>query len=989
MEPRVQFPQLQKYEGVMSSILARDGLVSFPQKGKKKYPSDAILHYDADIDAFSEQTGGPHTFNHAVLSPQYQRNADGSYANVGAKPAVDVFDGEKFLRSCGAVTNLLPSGAEDLTTWSVARATVHATGVLTPQGDAAYSVAANSELANHKVYKQVAVPVGSYTVRLLLKKDTTRYVAVSIANQVESTRIAVLIDFDLKTISLVSGSGRYSIEEQEDGWFLLNLSGDAISGDISAAVFVYVRANSGESTFTGTTEAALVGSPQLTATAYPVPYVPPGVTQPASNATTTNGVWFTLPKYIDKVAGAGVGPCPESVLPPLMVPMDGHDDPTSPNYGTYIYDGVADMCFIPRFYYKVNNALGYTFGTHGANTITIRGSETFASTAAANIAGFALHRAFIDGGIEHAGFFVDKYKCSKVAKGTGFVAGSVKNGLPISTAAAHNPIAELTSVSADNYAACIDAAKGRDGNNGVKNTSSIFAPISVFQRSALALFSLGYGEAATESDYCAWYDATGLTNFPKGCNNNNLGDVNDGSVKYTSDGYLTCGKTGSGTPFAKTTHNGQECGVTDLNGLMWEANIGMTCIATTKSITGATQANPCVLTVPGHGLTTGRIIQVVSVVGMTQLNDKLYTVTVLTPDTISLDGVNSTGFTAYDSGGSIAYGNFYAAKEAASMRDFTSGASLATDHWGATGVAAMMDEIALPLAALPGGSPMLQRFGNAANQVLSSDTSGAGHVLTGIGHPMTVNGMSTTGTDLFGKDQISQYFRDQLCVISGGAWYHGSYAGVFARYLYSARYDSNISFGLRCACYPDTINDPSATPPSILGSKVRSVSPLWKALAGDEVKGSPLTLATRMMMGVGSADYPRDSWAAILSQYASSTDVVMTTSFGLRVGEDRIVRAADRAGSGILINNPWPRNSIIRRVTQVNTAGTQYRVGYMIEGTDTAIQWSAWVNFDGSFNPSTLYRLMLGYANAYPMWYNKITAWKEEVSDARILEALS
>ena len=87
-------------------------------------------------------------------------------------------------------------------------------------------------------------------------------------------------------------------------------------------------------------------------------------------------------------------------------------------------------------------------------------------------------------------------------------------------------------------------------------------------------------------------------------------------------------------------------------------------------------------------------------------------------------------------------------------------------------------------------------------------------------------------------------------------------------------------------------------------------------------------------------------------------------------------------------NVPWPRNSIIRRITQVNTAGTEFRVGYMIEGTHTAIQWSSWAAFDGGFGPSTLYRLMLGYNNAYPMWYNKITIWKEQVSDARILEAL-
>lgn len=258
-------------------------------------PADSILHWDADIDAFSEQTGGVHTFNHAVLSPQYQRNADGSYSNVGAKPAVDVFDGEKWLRSCGAITNLLPSGAEDLTTWTPVRSSVTGAEQLTPYKDTAYRVSANSELNNHKVYAQTIAPSGSYTIAVMIKKDTSRYSAVSLTNQAESVRLSVLVDFDLKKASLINGSGVYSLVEQSDGWFLLTLSGATISGDISVGIFVYVRDNNGQSAFVGTNEAVLIGSPQLTATSYPVPYVPPGVTQPASNATTTNGCWFALP----------------------------------------------------------------------------------------------------------------------------------------------------------------------------------------------------------------------------------------------------------------------------------------------------------------------------------------------------------------------------------------------------------------------------------------------------------------------------------------------------------------------------------------------------------------------------------------------------------------------------------------------------------------------------------------------------------------------
>lgn len=499
----------------------------------------------------------------------------------------------------------------------------------------------------------------------------------------------------------------------------------------------------------------------------------------------------------------GVGVIPAALLPAGFTPLPGCDVPCSENWGNYQYvDGSVMVC-LPKTFYRINHAENPTYARFVPNDIDVKFADALASREAAALVGYALHRAFIDGGAEKLFVLVDKYKCSKQAMGAGFVASSIRGGLPLSTSADHNPVAEITAATANAYYACLDAANGRDGVDGARNATSRFFCISVFIRSLLALHALALAQRAVSPTQAAWYDNAMATCFPKGCNNNALRDTNDSQVVYQSDGYSNCGKTGSGTPFERTTHNGQACGVADLNGMVHEVSIGMTCIATTKAITGATQANPCVLTVPGHGLVTGQIAQVTSIVGMTQLNDKLYTVTVIDPNTISLDGVNSTGFTAYASAGSIAYGSFFAAKESTRMRDFTSGTTLATDHWGAVGVAAMMEALALPLVAAAGGSPMDQKFGNAANQVLSGDTSGPGYVLTGIGHPKGVNGMSTTGIDLFGKDQVYQYFRDQLCVCSGGSWYNGSGAGVFAGLLSNTRSSANSGVGLRCACYPD------------------------------------------------------------------------------------------------------------------------------------------------------------------------------------------
>ena len=57
---------------------------------------------------------------------------------------------------------------------------------------------------------------------------------------------------------------------------------------------------------------------------------------------------------------------------------------------------------------------GYEFNdtiiTYGNNSIQIKGYYDFANATAANAAGYALHRAFYDGGIEQKGFFIDKYK---------------------------------------------------------------------------------------------------------------------------------------------------------------------------------------------------------------------------------------------------------------------------------------------------------------------------------------------------------------------------------------------------------------------------------------------------------------------------------------------------------------------------------------------------------------------------------------------------
>ena len=257
--------------------------------------------------------------------------------------------------------------------------------------------------------------------------------------------------------------------------------------------------------------------------------------------------------------GFGVGLCKN--LPSGFAKMTGTDDTASANYGNYQYTDGSVMCWIPAFYYKIGT------GSNGfnLNIVDIKDYAYYADVTTANAAGYALHRAFYNAGVVQTGVFVDKYQCSN----NGGTASSIKLGNPLSSALVHNPFSGLTGLTtADNiYAGAIKAAKTR-GAKFFCNSRFIF--------SALALLSLAHGQAATSATACAWYDAAGITNFPKGSNNNALKDVNDATVIYITDGYPNCGQTGSASNLAKTAHNGQSCGVVDLNGNLWEINPGIT-----------------------------------------------------------------------------------------------------------------------------------------------------------------------------------------------------------------------------------------------------------------------------------------------------------------------------------------------------------------------------------------------------------------------------
>lgn len=397
--------------------------------------------------------------------------------------------------------------------------------------------------------------------------------------------------------------------------------------------------------------------------------------------------------------GFGVGIAPE--LPAGFSRLAGTEDPASDTYGNYVYTDGSVVVYVPAFFYK------YGTGTNGLplNVVDIKPFGAYASVGEANGAGYALHRAFYNANSIRPGVFVDKYQCSN----NGGIASSIKNANPLSSAGDHNPFSGLAGAPGNFYGVALVAAKTR-GARFFCNTRFIFA--------ALALLANAHASASASTAFNAWYMPN--ANFPKGCNNNALGDANDPAISYVSDGYSNCGKTGSANFFARTTHNGQNCGIADLNGNMWEVNTGLT----------------------------------------------------------------SNG------------ANFYLLKTSADVNALTSGNTLATDAWGAAGIAALYDNLGATYESLT-ASNTFKTFGSAV-QVLSNATTGTAWAAAGAGIPLLAG---TGGSNQFGNDGLWDYRPNELCVISGGAWHDGGAAGVWALLLANVRSHAYGYVGFRAASF--------------------------------------------------------------------------------------------------------------------------------------------------------------------------------------------
>ena len=409
-----------------------------------------------------------------------------------------------------------------------------------------------------------------------------------------------------------------------------------------------------------------------------------------------------------------------------LAEMIGTKDPLSDNYGNYIHANGSIVCWLPKTFYRVGHPDSPRFATYGANALDMVGTDVFVTEAEANASGYALPRCFINGGKEQPGVFVDKYMNSKDGN---TASKSVFGGVPISLAktagyTVSSGMTGCTGILAD--AVVLSKARGERWN-----------VTSAFIYAYLAMVSVAQAQAATSTADVAWYDPTGVKNYPKGCNNNALSDINDTTVVYASaedSGNVNKPKTGATANFAKTTHNGSNNGVADLNGGMFEVTIGIT-----------------------------------------NFGDSATATTAIANDTI------------------------YVLKHSTDIATLTAGWNGATDVWGdAANLGNKYDVVTSPHPL--GSSTGAVYWGNSTNAVLQNDLSGVNRDVCGF-IPKNSSSTGATGANLFGNDYLNKRNLQNMVPLACGRWDFSMVAGVFYRAFNNSRSHNSHFCVFRASAY--------------------------------------------------------------------------------------------------------------------------------------------------------------------------------------------
>ena len=255
--------------------------------------------------------------------------------------------------------------------------------------------------------------------------------------------------------------------------------------------------------------------------------------------------------------GFGVGLAPQEIVDYYNLTLLS-SEPGNADYGNYRDSSGSIMVWIPKFYFRIveDSAAPY----YGC-----RFDVSFEPKS-----GYIIHRAFIDGGKEVPGFFIDKYTASVENQ----VLVSKRNNSPLVSGTYTGVTTAITN---------LFPSKGWQNQCGyfldaVKTRGQAYSLTTTFQFNALAVLADAYYQICYRNgttSQIGW--ASKAPYQPKG-NNNSLKDYNDNSVTFSqgTGSYSGIAATASCSDanLPKITHNGEKCGVTDVNGNVYKWCIG-------------------------------------------------------------------------------------------------------------------------------------------------------------------------------------------------------------------------------------------------------------------------------------------------------------------------------------------------------------------------------------------------------------------------------
>jgi hypothetical protein len=274
-----------------------------------------------------------------------------------------------------------------------------------------------------------------------------------------------------------------------------------------------------------------------------------------------------------------------------------------------------------------------------------------------------------------------------------------------------------------------------------------------------------------------------------------------------------------------------------------------------------------------------------------------------------------------------------------------------------------------PLTGSDSAKRLIECFRGKPDGVeLATDTSGGSFTPLGGGRYQKVAGSSATLS--FNGNVLNSGDRAQLKFVvesvSGGSitpYISGLIqSAVTVPRSYSVEGVSGASTATDCSFYAPT-----------------DVACVISAVSCQKLNPATFTIGALCYMGAGSAELPNSASVNI----KATDNSVNTLQARKDSGGNSYLSDSYEGTTGV--NNllgTWSRGEYHLKLVQSKSDGSQFRVGNKRIGIDSSIQWGAWVNFDGSFNPLTYLRL--AYNGAVPLHIKGGFASDESLSDAEI-----